>query len=239
MTRLSIEEVNRLAEEFERLSAFEVIKWGIEKFHPKIALACSFQAEDIVILDMMTKIVKDPVVFTIDTGRLNEETYELMDRVRERYGIKIIVYFPDYKQVEEMVREHGVNLFYKSVELRKLCCSVRKVEPLKRALANLDAWITGLRREQNETRKAIRKIEIDELHGNIIKLNPLADWTWNMVWDYVKKNNLPYNKLYDKGYKSIGCAPCTRAVYPWEDPRAGRWWWEVSNKECGLHFKVK
>jgi len=239
MTRFSIEEVNRLAEEFERLSAFEVIKWGIEKFHPRIALACSFQAEDIVILDMMTKIVKDPIVFTIDTGRLNEETYELMDRVRERYGIKIIVYFPDYKQVEEMVREHGVNLFYKSVELRKLCCSVRKVEPLKRALANLDAWITGLRREQNETRKAIRKIEVDELHGNIIKLNPLADWTWNMVWDYVKKNNLPYNKLYDKGYKSIGCAPCTRAVYPWEDPRAGRWWWEVSNKECGLHFKVK
>jgi phosphoadenosine phosphosulfate reductase len=237
MVILSNEDLEKISEELERKDAFTVIEWALKNFHPKIALACSFQAEDIVILDMMSKIVKDPIVFTIDTGRLHQETYEIMDIIREKYGIKILVYFPNTEAVENMVREYGVNLFYKSVELRKLCCNIRKVEPLKRALKGLDAWITGLRREQNETRKTIRKVEKDYVNGGIIKINPLADWTWKQVWDYIKSNNLPYNKLYDKNYKSIGCAPCTRPVFPWEDPRAGRWWWEISNKECGLHFR--
>jgi len=148
------------------------------------------------------------------------------------------IYFPDYKEVEALVNKHGINLFYRSVELRKACCEVRKVLPLRRALEGMQAWITGLRREQNFTRGGIKKIEIDEVNGGIVKLNPLADWTWEQVWEYIKKNNVPYNKLYDKGYKSIGCVPCTRPVKPWEHPRAGRWWWEQnSDKECGLHYR--
>ncbi|TRM89717.1 phosphoadenylyl-sulfate reductase, partial [Sulfolobus sp. C3] len=150
------------------------------------------------------------------------------------------IYFPDHNEIEEMVNNYGINLFYKGVEYRKLCCNLRKVSPLKRALSGLSAWITGLRKEQNFTREKVNRVEIDEINGGIIKLNPLADWTWDQVWGYVKENNLPYNKLYDRGYKSIGCQPCTRPVKPWEHPRAGRWWWEKSgDRECGLHFREK
>jgi len=235
---ISRDELNALNDYFEGRDAKELLKWGIEKFHPKIVLACSLQAEDIVILDMLSKIVEKPKVFIIDTGRLHQESYELIDEITKRYKAEVNVYFPDYKEVEEMVNRYGVNLFYKSVELRKMCCEIRKVNPLKRALKGMEAWITGLRREQNFTRSKIKKIEIDEVNGGIIKLNPLADWTWEDVWDYIKKNNVPYNKLYDKGYKSIGCVPCTRPVKPWEHPRAGRWWWEQnSDKECGLHYR--
>jgi phosphoadenosine phosphosulfate reductase len=177
-------------------------------------------------------------IFTLDTGRLNQETYDCMDAIRDRYGVRVEVFFPDAARVENMVHEHGLNLFYKSVEFRKLCCGIRKVEPLNRALRNLDAWMTGLRREQAVTRADVKKVEIDKEHGGIFKINPLVDWTHKQVWDYVRGNNLPYNKLHDVGYPSIGCAPCTRAITPGEDIRAGRWWWEnPETKECGLHVK--
>ncbi|QGA69635.1 phosphoadenylyl-sulfate reductase [Sulfolobus sp. E11-6] len=235
---LSKEELDSLNKWFEDREPLEVIKWGIEKFHPKIVLACSLQAEDLVILDMLSKVVENPRVFIIDTGRLHQESYDLIEEINKKYNIDLRIYFPDYKEVEALVNKHGINLFYKSVELRKACCEVRKVLPLKRALEGMHAWITGLRREQNFTRGGIKKIEIDEVNGGIIKLNPLANWTWEQVWEYIKKNNVPYNKLYDKGYKSIGCVPCTRPVKPWEHPRAGRWWWEQnSDKECGLHYR--
>ncbi len=218
----------------------EVLKWGIERFHPNIALAFSGQAEDVVILDMLSKIVETPRVFVIDTGRLHQETYDLLEEIRNKYVLDLRIYFPDYNEIEGMVNNYGINLFYKSVEYRKLCCNLRKVSPLRRALSGLSAWITGLRKEQNFTRERVNRVEIDEINGGIIKLNPLADWTWDQVWGYVKENNLPYNKLYDKGYKSIGCQPCTRPVKPWEHPRAGRWWWEKSgDRECGLHFREK
>jgi phosphoadenosine phosphosulfate reductase len=159
-----------------------------------------------------------------------------MDAIRKRYGIQIEVFFPDAVSVEGMVRRHGLNLFYDGIELRKLCCEIRKVEPLKRALEGLAAWMTGLRREQSVTRTSLDKIQIDHAHGGIYKINPLADWTEERVWDYIRQNNLPYNRLHDRGYPSIGCAPCTRAVHAGEEARAGRWWWEhPETRECGLH----
>lgn len=225
-------------EQVESLSPSELLRWALDRFHPRIALASSFQAEESVLIDMLFRL-RGPAfrVFTLDTGRLNQETYDCMDAIRQRYGIEIEVFFPDTERVERMVREHGLNLFYRSVELRKLCCGVRKVEPLGRALAGLEAWITGLRREQAVTRAAVKKVQIDADHGGILKLNPLADWTHEQVWGYVRANALPYNSLHDRGYPSIGCAPCTRAVRPGEDLRAGRWWWEnPESKECGLHL---
>jgi phosphoadenosine phosphosulfate reductase len=159
-----------------------------------------------------------------------------MDEIRTRYGVNLEVYFPDAVKVQEMVRSHGLNLFYNSVDLRKLCCGVRKVEPLNRALKDLDAWMTGLRREQAATRAEVRKIELDEDHDNIVKVNPLADWSYNEVWQYIRSHNVPYNRLHRQGYPSICYAPCTRAVKPGEDARAGRWWWEnPDTRECGLH----
>lgn len=234
MQSINIEDI---AESIEEKSAEEVLRWALAQYQPRIALASSFGAEDVVIIDMLRKINKDAKIFTLDTGRLNQETYDVMDKIREKYGIRIEVYFPDQKEIEEMVREYGINLFYKSVEYRKLCCEIRKVKPLNRALTNLDAWITGLRREQTDTRSNVKKVEIDNAHNGIVKINPLADWRWEEVWDYIKKNDVPYNKLHDKGYPSIGCEPCTRAIKEGESFRAGRWWWEDnSHKECGLHF---
>ncbi len=225
------------SEEIESFSAQEILAWAFEAYHPRIALACSFQAEESVLIDMTHRLRgSDFRIFTLDTGRLNQETYDCMDAIRERYGVRVEVFFPDAARVENMVQERGLNLFYKSVESRKMCCGIRKVEPLNRALKNLDAWMTGLRREQAVTRADVRKVEIDKDHGGIVKINPLADWSHEQVWDYVRENNLPYNKLHDLGYPSIGCAPCTRAIQPWEDIRAGRWWWEKPDtKECGLH----
>ncbi|MGH7773314.1 MAG: phosphoadenylyl-sulfate reductase [Candidatus Binatia bacterium] len=226
-------------EALEGLAAPELLQWAFETFHPRIALASSFQAEESVLIDMIHRLQgSDFRVFTLDTGRLNQETYDCMDAIRERYGVRVEVFFPDAGRVEGMVHEHGLNLFYRSVEFRKLCCGIRKVEPLKRALKELNAWMTGLRREQAITRGDVRKVEIDKDHGGIIKINPLADWNHKQVWDYIRENNLPYNKLHDLGYPSIGCAPCTRAIQPGEDIRAGRWWWEnPETKECGLHTK--
>jgi phosphoadenosine phosphosulfate reductase len=219
-------------------SAQEILQWGFERFVPRIALSASFGSPDgMVILDMMHQL--DPArtrVFTIDTGRLPQETYNLIDRVRDRYEVEVEVYFPDPERVQKMVRTHGMNLFYESPEKRKLCCAIRKVEPLERALGDLDAWISGLRPEQSVTRASVAPVEIDEVHEGRIKLNPLATWTKDDVWAYVRKHAVPVNALHAKGYPSVGCAPCSRAIRDGEDERAGRWWWELpENRECGIH----
>ena len=174
-------------------------------------------------------------MFSLDTGRLPQETYDLMQEVRKRYSVPLKIYFPDAAQVEKYVAQNGVNGFYDSVENRKACCHMRKVEPLKRALAGKKAWITGMRRDQAVTRAGLEVSSYDADHG-LQKFNPLLDWTNAEVWEYIKQNNVPYNKLHDQFYPSIGCAPCTRAVTPGEDIRSGRWWWEnAEGKECGLH----
>jgi phosphoadenosine phosphosulfate reductase len=236
--KLTPMQLEKLADEFESKSAQEVLKWALDTFGTRIALASSFGAEDVAVIDMMVKVDKNRTrVFTLETGRLNQETYDVMDAIRARYGIQIEAFFPDQKEVEDMIRSKGMNLMYESVENRKLCCEIRKVHSLNRALSNLDGWITGLRKDQVATRSTTKKIEIDAVHSGILKLNPIADWSSDMVWDYIRKNNIPYNALHDKGFPSIGCEPCTRAVQPGEDPRAGRWWWEnAAAKECGLHF---
>lgn len=238
MTVLASEQIERLAEELEPQTAEGVLRWGLETFGSRIAISAAFIIEDMVVIDLAHRIDPGVRVFTLDTGRLPHETYELMEDVRSRYGIDIEVHFPDAAQVESMVRKHGLNLFYRDIALRLLCCQVRKVFPLERALAGVDAWVTGLRRQQNVTRTAVRKVELDAAHGDLVKLNPIADWTRDQVWEYVRANDVPYNKLYDQGYTSIGCAPCTRAVRRGEDERAGRWWWEdPDSKECGLHHQ--
>jgi len=222
--------------QLEKMSAEEILRWADKEFGTGVALASSFGAEDMVLLDMAMKINPRFRVFTLDTGRLPEETYQLIDEVRQRYPVVIEYYFPDKEAVEKMLKEHGPNLFYRDISLRRLCCNIRKVEPLNRALKDLQAWVCGLRQEQAVTRKNIKKLEIDSAHNNIYKINPLADWSEPEVWDYIRRNNVPYNKLHDRNYPSIGCAPCTRAIKPGEDIRAGRWWWEnPENKECGLH----
>ena len=218
----------------------EALQWASDNLHPKVAKASSFGAEDAVIMDIMIKINPKFRFFTLDTGRLPQETYDIMDIVRKKYNISIEVLFPDAKEVEEMVKEKGMNLFYDSVENRKLCCEIRKVHPINRMFKTLDGWITGLRREQTDVRKDAKIFQIDQAHEGILKINPIIDWTWNDVQNYIKENNLPYNRLLDKGYPSIGCEPCTRPIKPGEDLRAGRWWWEQGeHKECGLHIDHK
>jgi len=230
------EAVAALNNQLAAKSAQEILTWALREFHPRIALASSFGAEDVVVIDMLKRINPDARVFTLDTGRLPYETYALMETLRERYRLTTEVYFPKADAVKAMVGEHGVNLFYRSIELRKLCCGVRKIEPLGRAIEGLDAWITGLRRDQAVTRAAAQVVELDQDHGGILKINPLVDWSSEDVWSYIRAHQVPYNALHDQGYPSIGCAPCTRAVKPGEDPRAGRWWWESpETKECGLH----
>jgi phosphoadenosine phosphosulfate reductase len=208
--------------------------------HAPAALACSFGAEDMVLLDMVARIKSPVMVFTLDTGRLPQETYDLMQTAQSQYpSVTIETYFPKSESVEAYVRENGVNGFYDSVALRERCCGVRKIEPLKRALAGKKSWITGLRREQSATRSAIAPIEWDAANG-LQKVSPLAEWSSEDVWAYVKRFDVPTNALHRKGYPSIGCAPCTRAVEPHEDPRAGRWWWEnADTRECGLHPRAK
>ncbi len=215
---------------------YDVLKWALDTLHPRIAMASSFGAEDVVVIDMIMKINPKAKIFTLDTGRLNQETYDIMDEIRNRYNTNIEVMFPDQNEVEQMVRVNGLNLFYNSIGNRKLCCGIRKVHPLNRILSTLDGWITGLRADQTEVRSAANRLEIDEQHNGIIKINPIIDWTWEKTWDYIKTNNIPYNKLHDKGFPSIGCEPCTRSIKAGEPLRAGRWWWESDNqKECGLH----
>ena len=219
-------------------TAEDILRWAIAEFYPQIALASSFGAEDVVLIDMLAKIEPRTRIVTLDTGRLNEETYEVMDRSRHKYKIAIESYFPDLKKVEALECAKGFYSFRESVENRKECCTIRKVEPLGRALKGLKAWVTGLRREQAVMRSAIEQVEKDDAHPGLVKISPLADWTTDEVWNYIRKNDVPYNKLHDLGYPSIGCAPCTRAVKPGEDMRAGRWWWEnPEHKECGIHLK--
>lgn len=234
MGKFTSEQIAQLNNTFK--TPQEVLKWTLDNLHPKVAMASSFGAEDVVVIDMIMKINPKARIFTLDTGRLNQETYDVMDEIRNKYNTNIEVMFPDQNEVEQMVRVNGMNLFYQSTGNRKLCCGIRKVHPLNRMLVTLDGWITGLRNDQTQNRSDAKKIEIDDQHNEIVKVNPIIDWKWEQVWDYVKANKIPYNKLHDKGYPSIGCEPCTRAIKPGEDLRAGRWWWETDpEKECGLH----
>jgi phosphoadenosine phosphosulfate reductase len=221
----------------EGLGAEEILIWAIRNFHPRMALSCSFgNAEGLVLLDMMHRIEAGSRVYVLDTGRLHQATYDLIDRVRDRYGKDVEVVFPEAAAVQAMVRQHGMNLFYESLEKRQLCCRLRKVEPNRRYLAELDAHVTGLRREQGVTRTEVRKVEL-EGDGSLVKINPLADWTADQVARYARDHTVPVNRLHAEGFPSVGCAPCTRAVQPGDDPRSGRWWWEnADTRECGLHI---
>jgi phosphoadenosine phosphosulfate reductase len=227
-----IEALNR---KYINATAEELLRGFINEYKSKIALSSSLGLEDQVLTCMVCNIDKSTRIFTLDTGRLFPETYDLIHRTNHKFGIKLNVYFPDASQVEEMVSNKGINLFFESVENRKLCCNIRKIEPLKRAFKGLDVWICGLRREQSVTRQNMQRIEWDEANG-LIKLNPLIDWTEPEVREFIKIHGVPYSPLHDKGFPSIGCQPCTRAIFPGEDIRAGRWWWEnPDTKECGLH----
>jgi phosphoadenosine phosphosulfate reductase len=205
-----------------------------DQFAPAV-FASSLAAEDMVLTDMILRAGLPIAIFTLETGRLHAETLAVLDRIKETYDYDVTPYRPQAEAVEAYVKKNGLNAFYESVEMRKECCRIRKVEPLNRALAGKRAWVTGQRRAQSTTRAELDVQEQDEAHG-MIKFNPLADWSEEDVWHYIRSNNVPYNALHDKGYPSIGCEPCTRAIQPGEDVRAGRWWWEnPESKECGLH----
>lgn len=217
-------------------TAEDLVRWALDRFHPRIAVATSLQ--DAVLVHMATQVRKDVRVFSIDTGRLPEEAYLCAEDMSRQLGCRIEWYAPRNEAVEKLKTEKGPYSFRKSLEDRRECCRIRKVEPLQRALARLEAWITGLRREDGVTRGTVSKIERDEAHGGILKINPLADWSSDDVRAYIQKHRLPYNRLLDRGFPSIGCMCCTRAIEPGEHPRAGRWWWEQpEHKECGLHVR--
>ncbi len=231
---LTIEQIK----EAESLSAAEAIRLVTEWFPKGVVFSSSLGQEDQVLTDMIYKNGLPVKIFTIDTGRLFNETYELLDRTNARYKNNMQVYFPEAADVESFVQEKGINAFYESVENRKACCYIRKVIPLNRALKGAKVWITGLRSEQSDNRQDMPMIEWDE-QRQLYKFNPLINWTYEQMLTYVKEHNVPYNTLHDKGFISIGCAPCTRAIETGEHPRAGRWWWESSQKECGLHGEHK
>ena len=213
-----------------------VLQWAYETFG-RVVIVASFQAESSVLIDMASRIRPDVQVLTLDTGRLPQATHDMIDRVRDRYSIDVQVVAPDAADLEEMVGRHGVNQFYESPDLRRLCCDVRKSRPLARALEGYDAWVTGVRRQQAATRTQTAVVAPDAEHDGLTKIAPLAAWTKDQVWSYIREHELPYHALYDQGYTSIGCAPCTRATTAGEDERAGRWWWEQNEvKECGLHW---
>ena len=213
-----------------------ILALAIRTFQPAITCACSMGLEDVVLLDMLAQGRIRPRIFFLDTGRLHSETYETLAALRVRYGLAIEVYFPQAGAVEALVTAKGPCSFYESLENRLECCRIRKREPLGRALAGARAWITGLRREQSPTRADTRAFEWDDGNGGLVKVNPLVDWTLARVLAYVRSRRVPYNPLHDRGFPSIGCAPCTRAVPAGEDPRSGRWWWErAETRECGLH----
>jgi len=229
------EEIKELNNKLKNASPEQIIERVLPIFDQHIALSSSLGAEDQVLTDMLLKINPKARIFTLDTGRLFPETYDLIDRTSRKYKTKIEIYFPDFQKIQTMVNNKGINLFYESIDNRKECCHLRKIEPLQRAFSTLDAWICGLRASQAVTRQNIDIIEWDE-NNNLVKINPLAKWTEEQVWEYIHNNKVPYNVLHDKGFPSIGCQPCTRAVEPGEDVRAGRWWWEdPDTKECGLH----
>ena len=214
----------------------EILRTGIAAADGPVSLACSFSLEDVAVIEIAHQAGLKLGVFAIDTGRLNEETYEVAEALTERYRLRIDWYFPRHEAVEALEREKGLFSFRESIDNRRECCNIRKVEPLSRALAGLAGWVTGMRREQSPTRGELSAIERDELHGGILKINPLLAWSEEELLAFADAHGLPRNRLYRQGYRSIGCAPCTRAVQDGEDARAGRWWWEnPESKECGLH----
>ncbi|MEA5405018.1 phosphoadenylyl-sulfate reductase [Arcicella sp. DC2W] len=226
-------DLSQLKQALEGLSLTEGLSYMAENYG-NVVFSSSFGQEDQVITDAIFKNNFNIKVFTLDTGRLFQETYELMDTTKNKYGKEFETYFPNTAKVEALVKEKGFNSFYFSVENRKECCGIRKIEPLKRALAGAEIWITGLRSEQSENRSDMEIVEWDA-NNNVIKFNPLIHWTYEDVLAYLKENRVPDSPLHRKGFISIGCAPCTRAIQEGEHPRAGRWWWEASQKECGLH----
>ena len=231
------EVIDQWNEELKKASPAEILKFAFENIDGQIAMATSLSVEDQYVTALIAEAGFNCYFFTLDTGRLPQETYDAIAATEKKYGLKIHAQFPDREKVEEMVDEHGINLFYDSIEKRKLCCSIRKTQPLQRALKGKAAWITGLRREQSVTRINLPIFELD-VHTGLIKINPIADLFESEVWDKIKELDIPYNSLQDKGYRSLGCLPCTRPVSAEDDFRAGRWWWEnPENKECGLHVK--
>ena len=236
--RFDKSEVDAMAARFADADPEEVIAWALGGFGDAAVVVTGMQAEGMIILDMACRLRPSVRALTVDTGRLPQETYAFIDRVRDHYpAMRLRTLFPDHRDIEAFTRENGVNPFYNSTDLRMQCCNLRKVRPLARGLENADAWFAGLRRDQSSSRSHIKKVELDYTHGGIVKLNPLADWTKEDVWAYVREYDVPYHPLYEQGYPSIGCGPCTRATYPGEDDRAGRWWWEIRGvKECGIHF---
>jgi phosphoadenosine phosphosulfate reductase len=212
-----------------------VIAFFLKHFGDRIVLSTSLGLEDQVLTEMVLRQRKEARIFTLDTGRLFPETYDLIARTNKHFGIRIKTYFPEPRAVEDMVEKHGINLFYDSVEKRKMCCGIRKVAQLPRAFEGMEAWISGLRKDQSVSRFFSRQVEWDG-NNHLVKINPLINWTEKQVWDYIKQHEIPYNLLHDRGFPSIGCEPCTRAIEPGEDIRSGRWWWENElHKECGLH----
>ncbi len=232
-----LDKVKELNKKLENYSIEETLRYFLKNYKDKIALSSSFGAEDQVLTHIILEIDKDAKIFTLDTGRLPYETYSVMDSTNLKYGIKVDVYFPQKEDIEDLYKKQGINGFYESIENRKACCFARKIKPLQRALKDLDVWITGLRASQSVTREEMKLVEYDEIN-KVIKLNPLLKWSEEDVWKFIKEHKIPYNKLHDQNYPSIGCAPCTRAVKEGEDIRSGRWWWEnPEHKECGLHKK--
>ncbi|HLA48226.1 MAG TPA: phosphoadenylyl-sulfate reductase [Nitrospinota bacterium] len=230
MEKIDEAEIERLGLEFEKETPQKIIKFALDKYGSRVSFASSFGAEDVAIIDMIAKIKLGARVFTLETGYLFSETHDVIRRIKEKYNIKLEIYTPS-TSMEEFERQYG-KLYETDPDK---CCAIRKIEPLNRAMAdNLDAWITGIRRDQSPTRANTKKVEMDKKF-NLVKFNPIADWTSEKVWDYIRKNNIPYNVLHDRNYPSIGCAPCTKPVKPGEDPRAGRWAGKEKT-ECGLHI---
>jgi len=220
--------------DIEEKSAAEILDWALSTIADRFAIATSFQKSGMVVVDLAARSGRPFRIFTLDTGRLPEETFAMAETVRQRYGVSVEMVAPDRSEIDDMVDRHGPDLFYDGVEFRQLCCEIRKVRPLTRKLRELDAWATGLRRDQADTRAAVPKAEMVD---GILKLSPVADWTAADIEEYTRAHGLPVHSLYARGYLSIGCAPCTRPVQPGEDQRAGRWWWEQdAKKECGIHF---
>jgi phosphoadenosine phosphosulfate reductase len=233
-------DLTALNEQFDGRSATSIIHWVYETFDPSVVkLSTSFGAEGMVLIHLLRQEVEKPRVFTVDTGRNFQETYDVWQEAMDKYQIEIETFGPDPADIAELTKKDGPNLFYKSVENRKACCYVRKVKPLKKALADADVWISGIRRQQGQTRRDLDFISWVEQH-QVYKVCPLANWFEATVWEFIRENGVPYNKLHDQGYPTIGCQPCTRPVRPAEDPRSGRWWWEKDEKkECGIHLDEK
>lgn len=237
ISSISKQEIESLNYRFLNSNPQEIIKYFLDKYSNKITLASSLSIEDQILTDMIHKLNPEANIFTLDTGRLPTETYELIDITNKKYNNIIEILSPNNIEIQEYVNRRGINAFYDNADNRKLCCKIRKVNVLQKALVNVDAWFTGLRKEQSDVRGDNSIVEID-VSNHKLKINPLSNWSEKEVWDYISTNDLPYNSLYDKSYKSIGCAPCSKAVGELEHPRNGRWWWEnPETKECGLHIK--